>query len=274
MALVNNSPMTSPLLLSRSEPLPSVLVVDDDARVRSFMRIALQGIARLVEASDGEHALRALEQQGSSLDLVLVDQVIPKPSGLEILRLVRLEWPWIPVVMITGFSSEGLAIQALRAGARDYLRKPIELDQLRQTVVNLTRARPSATRPGPEIPVEECAQAAVEPARAIHRGIDRALAFVCGHFTEAITLSEVAREASLSKFYFCRLFHREMGLSFREYLQGLRVRRAGTLLADPRLSVTEVAYAVGFNDLSHFIKVFRKIVGIPPSEYRKAIRPS
>jgi AraC-like DNA-binding protein len=64
-----------------------------------------------------------------------------------------------------------------------------------------------------------------------------------------------------------------MGFSFREYLQALRVRRARALLADPDLSVTEVAYAAGFNDLSNFDKVFRKIVGVPPSAYRKAILP-
>ena len=261
--------------LSRSESLPVVLVVDDDAPVRSFMRIALEGTAKLVEAPDGEQALRMLERQGGrNLDLVLLDYVIPKRSGLEILRVVRLQWPWIPVVIITGFGSEDLAIHALRAGARDYLRKPIDVDQLRQTVVTLTAKRSSGTRPEPGILMEESADAAMDAPRAVHQGIARALAFAGKHFTESITLSEMAREASLSKFHFCRLFHREMGFSFRECLQGLRVRRARALLADPGLSVTEVAYAAGFNDLSHFDKVFRRIVGVPPSEYRKSILPS
>ena len=258
--------------LRRNESLPLVLVVDDDAPVRSFMRISLEGTAKVVEASDGEQALRMLEQHSRrNLDLVLLDYVIPKRSGLEILRAVRLQWPWIPVVIITGFGSEDLAIHALRAGARDYLRKPIDVNQLRQTVVTLTAKRSSGMRPGPEILMEESADAAMDASRAVHRGIARALAFAGKHFTESITLSELAREASLSKFHFCRLFHRQMGVSFRECLQGLRVRRARALLADPGLSVTEVAYAAGFNDLSHFDKVFRRIVGVPPSEYRKGI---
>lgn len=253
--------------MSPSLSLPVVLVVEDDARVRSFVRAALAGTASLLEAPDGAQALRVLERQGGhNLDLVLIDQVIPGPSGLQVLQLVHSRWPWIPSVMMTGFGSEELAIQALRAGARDYLKKPIELDRLRRTVVALTCASVATAPAGP---VERRAETAGVPA---HRAVSRAVAFVYEHFAEAMTLSEVARAASLSKFHFCRLFRREMGLSFRDYLQGLRVGRARALLADPRLSVTEVAYAVGFNDLSHFDKVFRRIAGVPPSEYRRTLR--
>jgi YesN/AraC family two-component response regulator len=239
------------------DELPRVLVVDDDARVRVFMRLALETTANVVDASDGEHAVRMLDEKaGRGLNLVLVDHIIPAPSGLEIVRLMRRRWPSIPAVMMTGFGSEELVIEAFRAGARDYLRKPITPEELQRTV--RTFARPRAS----------------EPPCVVHRGVRRALDFVSAHFTEAITLSQVAREASLTKFHFCRLFHRETGRSFTEYLQVLRVRRATALLADAGLTVTEVAYAVGFNDLSHFDKVFRKIAGVPPREYRKAIRSS
>jgi YesN/AraC family two-component response regulator len=251
------------------ESLPVVLIVDDDAPVRSFLCTALEDTASLIEAPDGEQALQTLERLGGrTLDLILLDYVIPNRSGLEILRAVRRQWPWIPVVIITGFGSEEVAIHALRAGARDYLRKPIDVEQLRQTVVALTAKRAPGMRPGAETPVAESCHP-----RAVHRGVARGLEYASKHFTEPLTLSEVAREASLSKFHFCRLFHREMGLSFRQYLQGLRVRRARALLADPDLSVTEVAYAAGFNDLSDFDKVFRKIVGVPPRAYRKNILP-
>lgn len=241
--------------------VPIVLVVDDDPRVRSFVRSALADTVSLLEAPDGERALRVLERHGGhNLDLVLVDQVIPEPSGLELLQTVQRRWPWIPAIMITGFGSEDLAIQAFRAGARDYLKKPIDIDRLRQAVVAMTSARKS---------LERWVGTAAAPA---HPGVSRALAFVREHFTEATTLSDVARAASLSKFHLCRLFRRETGFAFRDYLQGLRVQRARELLADPRLTVTEVAYAVGFNDLSHFDKVFRRIAGVPPSEYRRTLR--
>lgn len=243
--------------------VPMVLLVDDDAPVRSFMRIALEATATLLEAPDGEEALRLLERYaGQQLDLILLDYVLPNRSGLEILGVMRRQWPWIPVVIITGFGSEDVAIHALRGGARDYLKKPIDVDQLRETVATLTARLESC--PGPDTRMTER-----DVPRPAHRGIARALTYAAEHFAEPIALFEIAQRASLSKFHFCRLFHREMGVSFREYLQVLRVRRAAGLLAQANLSVTEVAYAAGFNDLSNFDKVFRRIVGVPPSVYRK-----
>ncbi len=254
------------------DSLPIVLVVDDDPLVRSFVRAALEGTAAVVEASDGEYGLRVLEQRrGHGVDLALIDQVLPKLSGLEVLRLVRWRWPWVPVVIITGFGSEELAISALRAGARDYVRKPIQLDRLQHTVAALTAGSSLGSHPIVHVLVEERVDTAVDTGHAVHRGIRRALTFADEHFAERITLTEAAREASLSKFHFCRLFHQETGVSFTEHLQTLRVRRAKALLADRSLTVTEVAYGAGFNDVSHFDRVFKRIAGVSPTEYRKAI---
>jgi len=238
---------------------PGVLIVDDDASVRSFLRAALRDTARVVEAEDGEQAIEILEQHTrGALDLALVDYVLPRRSGLDVLRVTRRSWPWIPVVILTGFGSEDVAVQALRARASDYLTKPIGIDVLRESVRVLTATR-AATVPSDDAP-------------DMHPGIRRALAFMREHFTEDITLADVARGAALSRFYFCRLFHREAGVPFHEYLNELRVARAQVLLADHHVTVTEVAYAVGFNDLSHFDRTFRRMVGLSPTEYRTSLR--
>src|SRR5262249_9103371 len=146
---------------------------------------------------------------GRGLDLVLIDHVLPGRSGLELLRLSKQRWPWVPVVLITGFGSEDLVIQALRAGADDYLRKPVDVADLRQ--VALTCARAGS-------PVASIATSAASPERT-HRGIRRALLFAQEPLAEPITLTQVAREAGLSKFHFCHLFRRQMGRSFRRYVQ-------------------------------------------------------
>lgn len=243
-----------------------MLIVEDDARVRALVRLALEGVARVVEASDGDQALTMLEQEAAdALDLMLVDHVIPGRSGLDLLRLTRRRWPSIPVVIITGYGSEDLAIQAFRAGATDYCKKPVNVRELRRMV--LTHARSWHLRAPPEAD-----GVFAEDVGAIHEGIRRALAFIRDHFAEPITLAQVAEEAGLSKFYLCRLFRRQVGVSFRQYLHVLRIDRAKRLLADPQLTVTEVAYATGFDDLSHFDNVFNRIVGVSPTGYRKAIR--
>jgi two-component system response regulator YesN len=241
--------------------VPAVLIIDDDQRVRSCVRRALEPTARVVEAEDGERGLTILEQRArrGRVDRVLADYRLPRRSGLEILQTTKRSWPWIRVVIITGFGSEDLAVEALRAGASDYLKKPVQLDALTKTVAALTgTAGDSADR-------------STRPPAA-HPSIRRALAFMGDHFAETISLADAARAAGLSRFHFCRLFHDETGLPFHEYLHRLRVNRAQVLLADQYLRVSEIAYAVGFNDLSHFDRTFRKLVGHSPREYRTSLR--
>lgn len=245
-----------------------MLIVDDDAGVRALVRAALEDVALLLEATDGDEALSLLERHASnSLDLVLVDNVIPKRSGLELLRLSKRRWPSVPLIVITGFGSEELAIQMFRAGASDYLKKPFDVSQLRRAVLAHARSSGFSADAGGRY-VEVRAESS-EKVGITHRGIGRALTFVNDHLTEPMSLSHVAEEARLSRFHFCRLFRRLVGISFREYVHALRIDRAKILLADQGQTVTEVAYRTGFNDLSHFDKVFNRVVGVSPTAYRR-----
>jgi YesN/AraC family two-component response regulator len=254
--------------LTGSRYLPGVLVVEDEPLVRSFLRDALAPRARVLEAKDIEQAIEILQEHAHGhVHLVLADHVLPTRSGLELLQITKRSWPWLPVVILTAFGSEELAVQALRAGASDYLRKPIQLDALLQTVGTLV-ARSNRTFDSERSPDDRDARA-----RAVHPNIQRALIFMRKHFARTITLTDVAREAGLSRFHFCRLFHHETGVRFHEYLHALRVTQAKELLAGDRyVRVSEVAYAVGFNDLSHFDRTFRKMVGHSPSQYRRSLR--
>ena len=252
----------------RSRP-PNVLIVDDDVLMRAFLRDALEEeeATRVVEAHTGEQAIAILEAPRWVVDLMLLDHFLPGRSGLEILKITKRRWPWIPVVIVTAFGSEDLAAQALRAGANDYLKKPVGLDTLKEAVRALTTARGERT--------SRCVTAAVEQpdeTRTVRPNIRRALAFMCEHFAENITLDDVARVAAVSRFHFCRLFHHETGVLFHEFLHRVRVTRAKALLVDRHLTVSEVAYTVGFNDLSHFDRTFRRIVGRSPTEYRMSLQ--
>ena len=245
-----------------------VLIVDDDPVVRSFLSVTLESIATVEEAADADRALAVLEARAGSIDLMLVDQVLPQRSGLELLRITRRNWPWIAVAILTGFGSKDLAVQALRDGASDYLKKPITVMALQQAVARLMAA---ARAPMP-FPDSRAAGGGAETGRGrVHPNIAGALRFMSEHFTDVITLADVAREAGFSRFHFCRRFHDEVGVPFHVHLDDLRVRRAKVLLAEPLLRISEVASAVGFNGLSHFDRTFRKKVGQSPSAYRASL---
>ena len=243
--------------------IPGVLIAEDAPAVRSFLRAALEPQARVVEAHDGERAIEILrDRAGADLDLVVTDYRLPKRSGLEVLQAAKALRPSIPVIVITAFGSEELAVQVFRKGATDYLTKPIALEAFRRRASELLAARDG----------HGGAEANDPDARLLHPRISRAIAHMHQHFTENLTLTGVAGEVGFSRFHFCRLFHRQTGVAFHDYLHQLRVARAKTLLVERDLSVTEVAYAVGFNDLSHFDKTFRRIAGGSPTQFRAAAR--
>jgi len=101
--------------------------------------------------------------------------------------------------------------------------------------------------------------------------IVRAKQYILEHQGEELSLGEVAKAVNTSTFYFCKLFKKATGLNFTDYVSRVRVEKAKNLLLNPNARVSEVAYEVGFQSLTHFNRVFRKIVGESPTEYRKRL---
>jgi AraC-like DNA-binding protein len=96
--------------------------------------------------------------------------------------------------------------------------------------------------------------------------------FVQAHVEEAITLAQVVKYVNVSRFYFCKLFKRATGLTLTEYVARVRIERAKTLLSDPSSRISEVVFASGFGSIPRFNTVFKRHVGVAPSEYRATLR--
>lgn len=111
-------------------------------------------------------------------------------------------------------------------------------------------------------------QIALHQANAEPIAIVRAKAFIAEYLAEDLTLTDVAKAAFTSTFYICKLFKRHTGLNFTEYVSRLRVERAKELLGNPTLRVSEIAFEVGFQSLTHFNRIFRRLVGESPSTFR------
>jgi AraC-like DNA-binding protein len=103
------------------------------------------------------------------------------------------------------------------------------------------------------------------------RAVDVAL-YLDDHSGEALDLEQIASRVELSPFHFLRLFERVLGVTPHQYLVRARLRRAARLLADDSLSITQIAYDVGFADLSNFVRTFRRAAGVSPRGFRKAAR--
>jgi AraC-like DNA-binding protein/ligand-binding sensor protein len=101
--------------------------------------------------------------------------------------------------------------------------------------------------------------------------VSRAREFIAKNQDRDVSLGEVAQAVNTSTFYFCKLFKKATGLTFTDYLARVRVEKAKNLLLNPNLRISEIAYEVGFQSLTHFNRVFRKLTGQSPSAYRSAL---
>ena len=109
---------------------------------------------------------------------------------------------------------------------------------------------------------------------SIAAGVLRALDFIEGHYHEPLTLADAASAAFYSKCHFCKLFKEQIGMSFVSYLSHVRIDNAINLLTLSDKAITVIAYEVGFNDLSHFERVFRTIQNESPSQFRRRTKDS
>jgi AraC-like DNA-binding protein/ligand-binding sensor protein len=98
--------------------------------------------------------------------------------------------------------------------------------------------------------------------------IAKAKQFIQEHQTEDLSLGQVAKAVNTSTFYFCKMFKKYTGLNFTNYVSRVRIEKAKNLLLNPNLRVSEIAYEVGFQSLTHFNRVFKKLLGQSPTEYR------
>ncbi len=98
--------------------------------------------------------------------------------------------------------------------------------------------------------------------------ITRAKEYIQEHQTEHLRLGQVAKAVNTSTFYFCKMFKKATGINFTDYLSRVRIEKSKNLLLNPNLRVSEIAFEVGFQSLTHFNRVFKKVLGQSPTEYR------
>jgi two-component system response regulator YesN len=252
----------------------TILVVDDDHGVREALETALSTRYQVHTAPTASAALDALAAH--QFDLILLDYRLPDLLGTSVLQTTKRFFPSTLVILMAGFGTEDVAVQALRGGARDYIRKPVDFRDLHSRIaafLALCRAE-MAQRLNPYVhqaeplapwPLPEPDLKTAERGRAILK----ALRYMDEHLDSGISPADVARAAGMSKYHFCRRFKASTGLYFREYLARRRIAKAKELLRDTSRTVTDVFREVGFKDMTHFGRVFKKLEGKLPSEFRR-----
>lgn len=213
--------------------------------------------------------------RGHRAQFICIEYDYPDQARLRAVPMVRREFPALPVLMLTEYHSEALAIWAYRSRVWDYRVKPVDEKTLARLVESMARAsRPAGdgwlAQPFPSDLIAPAGHLRKPLVAAPHT--TAAVAYISEHYAEACRIETVAGVCHLSESEFSRVFHREHGVSFRRFLLQYRIAKARDFLSEPHASVSQVAYAVGFNDLSHFGRMFRRIVGMPATHYQRNLR--
>ena len=245
-----------------------VLLVDDE-------RIILDGLSRAVPwasmgctvagtASNGEEGLRLV--RALRPDILLTDIRMPNMDGLSMVAALRSEFPRLQIAVLTAFRDFEYAQTALNLGVCRFLLKPSKLDELYEAIRAMT-ARLDALPPLPEREGrDEDPAAAGNPAG--NYIVQKALDYMRSHCAEHLSLADVADHVYVSQWHLSKLINKHVGQSFFDLLGRMRVERAKVLLGDPALRVHEIAERVGYGDVAHFSKSFKRFEGMTPGEYR------
>ena len=245
-----------------------VVLVDDEQIILDGLSRAFpwaQYGCRVVDtAVDGRQGLAVVHQKRPQL--LLTDIRMPNLDGLQMIASLKSEFPALQITVLTAFRDFDYAQQAIRLGVCRYLLKPSRMEELHEAVAAMT-AMLAAGSP-PEADAGEEAQdpeAGNFVARAAIRYIDE-------HYMEHLSLNDVAENVYVSQWHLSKLINRYTRQSFFDLLNQRRIQRAQEMLADPMFRVSEVAYAVGYADVAHFSRIFKKVTAKTPVEYRASLR--
>jgi len=243
-----------------------MLLVDDNSDVRYFIKSHFITNYQVLEAENG------LEGWTISLktipDIIICDVMMPDIDGFELCRKIRKDerTSHIPIILVTALGSREHEIEGLSYGADDYITKPFDLGILQTKVENILSVRQSLKQ-------KYTSEMLLQPRNIIltspdERFLQKAIEVVETNISDPdLDIERFATAIGVSRMQLYRKLDALTEMTVKEFVRNIRLKRAAQLLIQKKLNVSEIAYAVGFKDLSHFRKCFKLEFGMSASEY-------
>lgn len=240
-----------------------VMLVDDEdiivnglVQVMPWQKYDCQVVA---SASDGISAQPLIHEHKP--DILFTDICMPGIDGLSLIAAVRSEYPLMQVCILSGYPDFEFAKRAIGLGVTRYILKPSKLQELEEALEVMVQAL-GGVKPSEQQDNNDSAQNFI---------IKNAINFIEENYSEKLTLTDVAEKVYVSQWHLSKLIAKNTSQSFSDLLNGIRIGHAKELLKDPSKKIWEISEAVGFADVTHFSRIFKKLEGMSANEYRNKI---
>ena len=240
----------------------SVLVVEDEKLIAKNISKNIERANDRFEviaiASNGEEALAMIQE--TLPNVVFTDIQMPLMDGLELAQRIHARYDFIYCVILSGHNDFAYAQEAIHYQVKDYLLKPINLQDLTKVLDRLeTQLLASQQKFDP--PEGKNFQKPEEIAELVAE-------YIRQHYMDLLELSEIAARFGFSVSYLTKIFTKQIGKTPSKYIRDYRIDIAKQLLRNPELSISTVGKQVGYPDQFHFSKIFKQATGASPSDYR------
>lgn len=270
-----------------------VLLADDEqiermALARRLMR-RFGDILQISEATNGKEAVQLYQKEHSQI--IIMDISMPELNGVEAAEQIRSMDEDCIIVFLTAYDEFSYAKRAIVIRALDYLLKPCDEEELTAVMEEAMRLTDKASKkeesPWKRAEREEAEKEAAarreawpwnpdaEPPKdpeteRMNQVAEKIRTYIRENYMNEISMQDAARQFNYSDAYFCKLFKQCFDQNFTTYLTNFRINEAKRLLKDRNISVKDAGMKVGYYDSNYFAKVFKRVTGMIPSEYREA----
>ena len=244
----------------------TILLVEDNEDLRFFLKDNLRGLYNVEEAGNGKEGWEKIKYLNP--DLVISDIMMPLMDGVELARKIKTQTltAHIPIILLTAVGSEAKQLEGFKVGVNDYITKPFTFEILASRIKNLLSQQTLLQKRFQK-------QIEVNPAEVTITPLDetflkQALGIVEGHMANPdFSVEELSRDMNMARATFYRKVLSLTGKTPIEFIRSIRLKRAAQLLQKSGMSVSEIAYEVGFNSPKNFSKLFKEEFKVLPSQY-------
>lgn len=243
----------------------TVLIVEDELIEREFLTTVVRDDLlpedTLLTCETGIEAVQLAKQYRPNI--ILMDLMIPELDGLSAIQEIRKFLSNTCITIMTAYSEFSYAQKAISLQVFEYLLKPFKPKEFLEVFNKMLHS----ASPYNTMLSEEDTEACTNEHKLLF--IEEAIKYIQQHFKEKLTLEMVASQVYVNSKYFSHMFKKEMGISFTDYINQLRIQYACRLLETTNYQAYRISYECGFTDPSYFNRVFSAKMNMTPSTYRK-----